>query len=245
MVHRRTGLERTKVTKLKNGLLAKRVIKQKKGMIGFNKHFNKWKKGMVYTTPIGSKRTMVQTDHKVGSKQTTTVGHTDHKNAPKVKSSAEVERLKKERKKEIPEKDISDKNFELFWEKYPKKNDSKKAAKTAWDKHYLKGGKFTLEKILEVLAHDIKEVFSQASENKYIPGAGPWLNRERWEDFKEVKKKSTWNYGKNAALDSLISDLKYEKMKVGVERFNQQEVQSTITRLSDAINKLKKEKENA
>jgi hypothetical protein len=179
--HRRTGLERTKVTKLKNSLLAKRVIKQKKGMIGFNKHFSKWSKGMVYTAPIGSKQTMVQTDHKVGSKQTTTVGHTDHKNAPKVMTSEEVQRLKKERKKETTDKDkLYIESFLSFWDQYPKKEGKFPAAK-AWKRFYEKEKCFELGNILSLLQRFIKVDWA-GREQKYIPLAGSWLNKRPWDD---------------------------------------------------------------
>jgi hypothetical protein len=180
--HRRTGLHRSHITRIKNNLMAKKIIKKKKGMIGFNKHFNKWDKQCYlrrsHVTSTGN--TSIGT--KVLPVQATTVTSTGNTNAPKVKTSEEVQRLKKERKKETYGKDnIDDKSFMTFWEKYPKKGDSKKAARKAWDKHTKT---VSPDQILVALKIDMAGVFKDASENKYLPGAGPWLNRERWEDLK-------------------------------------------------------------
>jgi hypothetical protein len=187
--HKRTGLAREVISRLKVSLLKKRVIKQKKGMIGFNKHFDKWTKQSILTKPsVLTKQSIDQTDHKVLTEQTTTIDQTVNKNAPKVKTSEEVQRLKKERKKETYSKDnIDDKNFMIFWEKYPKKGDSKKAARKAWDKHIKT---VSPDQILVALKIDMAGVFKDASENKYLPGAGPWLNRERWEDLKVSPEQS-------------------------------------------------------
>jgi hypothetical protein len=179
--HRRTGISRANINRVKNNLLRKKVVKRKKGMIGFNKHFDKWSKCSQYR--LHSQDRLYSQDRlKSESVQTTTIVSTDYKNAPKVKTSEEVQRLKKERKKETYGKDnIDDKNFMTFWEKYPKKGDSKKAARKAWDKHIKT---VSPDQILVALKIDMAGVFKDASENKYLPGAGPWLNRERWEDLK-------------------------------------------------------------
>jgi hypothetical protein len=247
--HRRTGIHRPHITRIKNNLLAKKVIIQKKGMIGFNKHFKKWDNQCYLDRSHVTSTGITSTGNKVLPVQATNVTSTGNTNAPKVKSSAEVERLKKERKKEIhTQQEISDKNFEVFWEKYPKKRDSKTAARKAWTKHYLKDKSFTLERILEVLQIDIDGVFKDASENKYIPGAGPWLNRKRWLDVEEEKKgefHKGWTYKDHLTLLDLELELNHEQMKVGVEFIDQEELQTTIKHLSQHIQHLKQKKEKA
>ena len=179
--HRRTGIARTKISKIKNRLLADKVIIQKKGMIGFNKHFKKWVSSRVYTDHIGSKQTMVHTDHRVGSKQTTTVDSTDHTNAPKVLTSDEVQRLKKERKKETTDKDnIYTREFLAFWEQYPKKRQKHPAAK-AWGSHYHKHKRFELGNLLTLLQKYCKVDWA-GREEQFIPHAASWLNKRPWED---------------------------------------------------------------
>jgi phage replication O-like protein O len=235
--HRRTGLERTKVSKIKNDLLAKKVIVQKKGMIGFNKHFDKWKKGMVYTNPIGSKQTMVHTDHKVWSKQTTTVGHTDHKDRPKVQSSAEVQRLKKERKKEILS---HDRDFESFWLKYPRKREKHNARKV-WTKYYADGA-FTLGQITELLHNYINGEW-EGREMRYIPHAASWLNKRPWEDQESTR--SGLNYREEAELIQLYNDLRWFKQQVGLEDVDQEALKRKLDAIELGIKTLKAKKENA
>jgi hypothetical protein len=249
--HRRTGLAREVISRTKANLLKKRVIKKKKGMIGFNKHFDKWTKQSILTKQsVLTKQSIDRSDHKLLTEQSTTIDQTVNKKAPKVKSSEEVQRLKKERKKEIYNESGYSKEFLVFWERYPKKNDNKKAAMKAWEKHFTKNQSFTLEEILAVLEVDIKGVFKDASENKYLPGAGPWLNRERWTEVAEEKKKSKgWNYADRVALSTAVSDLHYEEMKVGVPDvkvgYSQAEVQRRINTYKNRIAFLKQKKENA
>jgi hypothetical protein len=175
--HKRTGLERTKVGKIKNELLAKKVIKQKKGMIGFNKHFKVWSK----QTLCGSYRPWSKQTTKYGPDRPQTVVHTDHKNAPKVLTSEEVQRLKKERKKETTDKDkLYIESFLSFWDQYPKKEGKFPAAK-AWKRFYEKEKCFELGNILSLLQRFIKVDWA-GREQKYIPLAGSWLNKRPWDD---------------------------------------------------------------
>jgi hypothetical protein len=183
--HRRTGLQRSHISRIKTNLQKKKVIQQKKGKIGFNKHFKKWDKQCLYSTYPGNTSTgtitspgNTSTGTKVLPVQPTTVTSTGTINAPQVLTSEEVQSLKKERKKETYN---NDENFNTFWEKYPKKNDNKKAARKAWDR---KIKTVSPDTILAALEIDMAGVFKDASENKFLPGAGPWLNRERWEDLK-------------------------------------------------------------
>jgi phage replication O-like protein O len=187
--HRRTGLARPHVSRIKAGLLKKKVIIQKKGMIGFNKHFKKWDKGSYLgVTSIGNTSTgnitspgNTRTGNRVLPAQVTNVTSTGNTNAPKVKSSAEVERLKKERKKET----ISgEKEFNIFWEKYPRKR-QKQPARKAFLKYY-EAGKFSIEKILAHLDEYVKVEWADR-ELKYIPHAASWLNKEPWEDVLATK----------------------------------------------------------
>jgi phage replication O-like protein O len=216
--HRRTGISRTKISKIKNRLLASKVIIQKKGMIGFNKHFKKWNNDRVYTDHIGSKQTMVHTDHKVGSVQTTTMVRTDHKNAPKVKSSAEMESLKKERKKEtIYEEDV----FSKFWEKYPKKKQKQTALKTF--KKYHQSGEVSLEDILRLLEH-YKKVDWADREMKYIPYASSWLNKQPWLDDDVTNVPLLTRYERSEIVrrewfkwqKGQISEKEFEKRKLAI-----------------------------
>jgi hypothetical protein len=186
--HKRTGMSRQNINAVKNSLMRKKVIKKKRTMIGFNKHFEQWDKGCSLNRLYSPDKLHSSNKLQVSSKQTTTVVQTDYKEGPKVKTSEEVQRLKKERKKETYSKDnIDDKNFNLFWEKYPKKGDSKKAARKAWDKHIKT---VSPDQIFAALEIDMTGVFKDASGNKYLPGAGPWLNRERWEDLKVSPEQS-------------------------------------------------------
>lgn len=246
---RRTGHSRQNINRTFNSLLKKRVIKKKKGLIGFNKHFEKWAKecslNRLYSPGrLQSKRS--QNRLQVSSKQTTGVVSTDYKDAHKALASDDPQLLKKERKKEIHTKSqTSDKSFEVFWGKYPKKNDNKKAARKAWDKHYLKGRAFTLDRILEVLQIDVDGVFKDASENKYIPGAGPWLNRERWTDVKEKVIDNSGPTMLQLRIASLKSDLKEANHKVGLEKFDQKDLELTIKHILDDIHKLEKERDQS
>ncbi len=230
--HRRTGLNRDQVSRVYASLLKKKVIKKRKGMIGFNKHFHLWfkqtllsKRTILSKQTLLSKQTIDQTDNKVLSKQTTTIDQTDNTNAPQVLASDDPQLLKKERKKEtIQTTSKYSKEFNIFWGKYPKANDNKKAAYKAWEKHFTKDGSFTLDEILKVLTIDMLGVFNDASENKFLPGAGPWLNRERWEDLKvspedgrkeEYKKKlARLNFRRQADPDYTKEMLEYDKQQL-------------------------------
>jgi phage replication O-like protein O len=181
--HRRTGLHRPHISRIKANLLKKKVIIKKKGMIGFNKHFKKWDKGCYLDRSHVTSTGITSTGTKVLPVQATTVTSTGNINAPEVLTSGQVQSLKKERKKEIPK---NEHGFESFWEKYPKKNDNKVAARKAWVKHHIKG-RVPLLAILDALDVDKAGVFKDASENKYLPGAGPWLNRERWLEMGDKK----------------------------------------------------------
>lgn len=180
--HYRTGLAREVVSRTKAGLLKRRVIKQKKGMIGFNKHFDKWTKQSILTkSSILTKQSIEKyglNRQQLLTKSSTTIDQTVNTFSPQPSTPAHLQSLKKERKKDIYKEDLI---FELFWEKYPKKSDNKKAARKAWDKHIKS---VSPEQIMGALKIDMAGVFKDASENKYLPGAGPWLNKERWEDLK-------------------------------------------------------------
>jgi phage replication O-like protein O len=214
--HRRTGISRQHINRVKNNLLKKKVIIRKKGMIGFNKHFNKWDKGCyldrLHIASIGNTRA----GYKVGSVQATTIAKTGYKDAPEVLTSEQVQSLKKERKKETSK---SDEYFDLFWREYPKKNDNKIAARKAWEKHYVKG-RVPFLAIRDALDTDKAGVFKDASENKYLPGAGPWLNRERWleEDQKITKHERSemvqkhWLLWKGGAITE--EEFEFRKMQI-------------------------------
>jgi phage replication O-like protein O len=173
---RLTGLNYQQLYKIKVNLLKLRVIKKRKGDIGFNKHFDKWsKQTMLSKQTTGLNRPLEL------SKQTSTVVQIDHKDGPKVKTSEEVQRLKKERKKETTDKDkLYIESFLSFWEQYPKKEGKFPAAK-AWKRFYEKEKCFELGNILSLLQRFIKVDWA-GREQKYIPLAGSWLNKRPWDD---------------------------------------------------------------
>jgi hypothetical protein len=103
--------------------------------------------------------------------------------APKVKTSEEVQRLNKEIKKET---NTECKDFNIFWEKYPRKR-GKIPAKKAWDSHYTKHGRFTLEVILYLLDTYMRHDWVDR-EPKYVPHAASWLNKQPWEDLKGAER---------------------------------------------------------
>jgi hypothetical protein len=216
--HRRTGIERQHISRIKGNLIRKKVIIQKKGMIGFNKHFLKWDKGCylsrAYMTSIGN--TSIGT--KVLPVQVTTVPSTGHTNAPQVLTSAEVQSLKKERKKETNTKD---KDFDLFWGKYPKKR-QKVPARKAWDIHFTKHGRFTLEIILSTLEAYMKDDWV-GREPKYIPHAASWLNKHPWEDFMDSAEPE-WKTEMKRRLKNLENEWSRSDMDVIVYREKRQQI---------------------
>jgi len=190
--HYRTGLPRHVVSRIKADLLKKKVIKQKKGKIGFNRHFKLWSKQAILSMQAILPKQAIYPERIIEKynlnrqrllpKQATTITQTGNINAHRAKSSAEVQSLKKERKKETISKD---KDFDMFWGKYPKKR-QKVPAKKAWDKHRKK---FTLDQILVTLEAYIKEDWV-GRELQFIPHAASWLNKEPWEDFKPDAKEA-------------------------------------------------------
>ncbi len=226
--HRRTGLAREVISRLKVSLLKKRVIKQRKGMIGFNKHFDKWTKQSILTKPsVLTKQSIDQADHKVLTKQTTTIDQTVNTNAPQVKTSEEVQLLKKERKKETTEKDIS---FDKFWGKYPKKR-QKIPAKKAWDNHFTKHGRFTLELILSTLEAYMKDDWV-GREPKYIPHAASWLNKHPWEDFTDTAEPE-WKTEMKRRLKNLENEWNRSDMDVIIYREKRKQIINEYKEISN------------
>jgi hypothetical protein len=74
-------------------------------------------------------------------------------------------------------------DFDLFWERYPRKR-GKAAATRAWQKAILS---VTAETITDALLHQIESgMFPE--EVKFIPYPATWLNQQRWEDEAEVSQ---------------------------------------------------------
>jgi phage replication O-like protein O len=214
---RRTGISKQNMNRIKNNLLRKKVIVKKKGMIGFNKHFKKWDKGSHYRLH-SQDRLRSQNRLQVLPVQTTDVVNTDYSKAPKVKSSAEIESLKKERKKEtIYEEDI----FNKFWEKYPKKKQKQTAFKTF--KKYHQSGEVSLEDILRLLEH-YKKVDWADREMKYIPYASSWLNKQPWLDDDVTNVPLLTRYERSEIVrrewfkwqKGQISEKEFEKRKLAI-----------------------------
>jgi hypothetical protein len=185
--HRRTGLRRSHLGRIRDNLLRRKIILKNKGKLAFNKHFDKWAKDSYMSTPSAGPIRPVQVRPGQGLKyaqdraqSTPSAGSIKPHRA---KSSAEVQSLKKERKKETIK---TDKDFDKFWGKYPKKR-QKIPARKAWDNHYTKHGRFTLDLILSTLEAYIKDDW-QGREMQFIPHAASWLNKHPWEDFKGEEK---------------------------------------------------------
>jgi hypothetical protein len=244
--HRRTGLSREQVSRVYASLLKKRVIIRKKGMIGFNKHFDKWRKGTLLSKQsilskqsvlpkqsILTKQSIDQTVNKVLTEQSTTIDQTVNTNAPKVQSSAEVQRLKKERKKETLS---PDRDFESFWLKYPRKREKHNARKV-WTKYYSDGA-FTLGQITELLHNHINGEW-EGREMRYIPHAASWLNKRPWEDQESTRS------GLNYQLIQLYNDLRWFKQQVGLEDVDQEALKRKLDAIELGIKTLKAKKENA
>ncbi len=225
--HRRTGLKRQHISRIKDSLMKKKVVKMRKGMIGFNKHFKQWDKecylDRLYVTRTG----ITSSGNRVLPKQVTTVTSPGNTNAPQVKTSEEVQRLKKERKKETTTKDSS---FDKFWGKYPKKR-QKVPAKKAWDNHFTKHGRFTLELILSTLEAYMKDDWV-GREPKYIPHAASWLNKHPWEDFTDTAEPG-WKKEMKRRLKSLENEWNRSDMDVIIYREKRKKIINEYKEISN------------
>ena len=83
-------------------------------------------------------------------------------------------------------KPITNKDFDKFWEAYPKKK-SKPIALKAWLKH-----KPDIDVVIKSLT--IIKKCDQWTKNKgeFIPYPASWLNAEGWNDVIETKRNSTY-----------------------------------------------------
>lgn len=80
-------------------------------------------------------------------------------------------------------------DFNLFWEKYPRKINKKTA-----ENKFLKLNKSLLPRILESI-EEYKKTEQWRKEERFIPHPSTWLNGERWNDeIKEEKKKLLIEY---------------------------------------------------
>ena len=83
----------------------------------------------------------------------------------------------KKQNKELNE--LQEKQFDKFWQAYPKKV-SKKQAQKSWKK--IKPSLELFEKILKALEM-VKQTEQWKKDNgKYVPYPATWLNQERWTD---------------------------------------------------------------
>lgn len=97
--------------------------------------------------------------------------------------SSEVEHLKPSlnfnRKNKPSLKEKKEKDFQKFWQAYPRKI-AKAKAKTAFMRLYKEMP--NIEELLSILErHKASKQWKQ-SDGKYIPHATTWLNQQRWED---------------------------------------------------------------
>lgn len=83
--------------------------------------------------------------------------------------------------------------FELFWEKYPKKI-GKGAAYKSWNKVDTSDG--MVKKILEAVGLQKKSEDWLKDNGKFIPHPTTWLNQARWDD--EVESMKTNSVGRDA-----------------------------------------------
>jgi hypothetical protein len=95
-------------------------------------------------------------------------------------SSADLQSLKKERKKERYSCEV----FERFWRKYPKKIEKLQAWST-WVTYFIEGNEFNEATIMARLEHAIAEQWD-GRETKFIPNASTWLNRRPWDDGEDA-----------------------------------------------------------
>ena len=78
-------------------------------------------------------------------------------------------------------KEVLEKEFEKFWDAYPKKVNKARALK-AWVKH-----KPDLKVCLEALKHHVQSDQWKKDGGTFIPHASTWLNGEQWEDNVQSK----------------------------------------------------------
>lgn len=161
-------LDRRLIHRAIKGLLAKNMVvisRDDKNHIsyGFQKNYERWK--------VSSKKmTVISRDDRVSSVEMIGV------------SSVEIHTKETITKETITkEKYLSD--FEIFWNKYPKKQ-AKSKAKQTWLK--IKPDNALLKKILQKI-----ELFKQTDQwqkegGQFIPMPSSWLNQERWEDEPEI-----------------------------------------------------------
>jgi uncharacterized protein YdaU (DUF1376 family) len=74
------------------------------------------------------------------------------------------------------DKEFLEKDFEKFWNAYPKKQNKVRALK-AWIKH-----KPDLKVCLEALKQHVKSDQWQKNNGTFIPHASTWINGSQWED---------------------------------------------------------------
>ena len=72
--------------------------------------------------------------------------------------------------------DIGD-QFDVFWEKYPRKV-GKKAARKAWEKL----NHDERMRAIEVIDHHTQVWWKEGRASSHLPHAATWLNGERWDD---------------------------------------------------------------
>ena len=88
-------------------------------------------------------------------------------------------------------------DFDIFWEKYPKKK-SKGTARKVWVK--INPGKKKSAAILNGLSLAINSNAWEKENGKYIPYPASWLNAEGWEDEDEETYVEPTDYGRQAKI---------------------------------------------
>lgn len=127
----------------------------------------------------------------------------DAKECETMRTHEEEKEEEKEYIKKINKKEC-ERNFEKFWEAYPRKVGKQNAYKAFLK---LKVDSETLEKIL--FAINQQKSSEQWQDERYIPHPSTWLNGERWNDELPKPKKSYGNYMQRSVRDNPRFGMEY------------------------------------
>ncbi len=100
---------------------------------------------------------------------------------------------------------VIDKQFNEFWEKYPRKT-AKQPAQKAFPKAMMK---ISFEELMEKLDIFVKN--RKDTKKQFLPHASTWLNQERWQDHDEVLLDNVQKDVLENAIKVLREDIKKAK----------------------------------
>lgn len=115
---------------------------------------------------------------------------------------------------------VLDKQFNEFWEKYPRKT-AKQPAQKAFPKAMMK---ISFEELMEKLDVFVKN--RKDTKKQFLPHASTWLNQERWQDHDEVLPDNIQKDVLENAIKVLNEDIK--KAKEEEEKLNEAELFTKI-----------------